>query len=233
MIVIEYDNYNELINQHDHALLSGEMALRAGNPPFMRSDLRTVLTASLHDASWTKSDSSFQSAPYHFVDYPMSGKLDIYKTGIDDMEKVDKYVALLTSLHYTAFFSQNGPEETRNFLRNEEKRQQRLRSLFPNDDISLAHEQLKMWDNFSLYVCLNKPGVRKEDEHPWFKNGIKAVSAAGESILVKCNWKDERTVAFSPYPFIEPWTASIPVAVYSKDHEFLERKQRHVTFVES
>lgn len=232
LIVIEYDNHYELIKQHDHALLAGEMAMRSGKPPFQRSSLRTVLTAALHDTSWRRSDSQFQNVPHHFVDYPMREKLELYKTGIDEMEKFDEFVALLTSIHYTAFFNPNGPDETKIFLSGEKLRQQRLRALFPNENIELAHEHLKMWDNFSLYVCLNKPGVRKEDEHPWFKKRIQAVSASGQPLTVQGKWLDESTVGFSPFPFMESWKATFPISVYDKNSQLLEQQQRAITFVE-
>ena len=102
MIVIDYDNgIYELITQHDHALLAGEMASYSGKAPFGRSSARTIITAALHDVSWKRSDRDFQKAPYHFVDYPLQEKLELYKTGIDQMESIDEYIALLTSIHYS------------------------------------------------------------------------------------------------------------------------------------
>lgn len=230
MIVVEYESHYELITQHDHALLAGEMALHAGNPPFQRSSLRTVLTAALHDASWKRADSQFKDAFYHFAEYPLKEKLQLYRSGIDEMEKLDEYVALLTSLHYTAFFNPDGPEETKTFLRQEKERQQRLRSKFPNENIELAHQQLKMRDNFSLYVCLNKPGSANEREHPWFKNGIPAAAASGKPITVQAKWIDEATVAFSPFPFFETWSAAIPYRIYQKNTQAIEEKVRTITF---
>ncbi len=216
MIVIEYDDRYEYIKQHDHALLAGEMATYASNSPFKKTDYRTVMTVALHDASWKESDDTFTGKPVHFVDYPMDKKLKLYKDGIDTIEKIDEYIALLTSLHYTAFFNSEGPKETLRFLKLEKERQHKLQALFPKEDIQLALQELKMWDNFSLYVCLNKPGVDKKDEHPWFKNGIKAISAKGESITVDCRWVDSGTVAFSPSPFKHEWTATIPVYTVNK-----------------
>lgn len=233
MIVIEYGESYELIKQHDHALLAGEMASYAGKPPFAPSTYRMILTAALHDTSWKESDEKFQDNPYSFTDYPMSQKLKLYKNGIDRMEQIDEYVALLTSLHYTAFFQPNGPDETRQFLLEEKRRQEKLRAKFPGENIELAHQQLKMWDNFSLYVCLNKPGVSKEDEHPWFKNGIRAVDASGKPILVEARWIDEKTVTFSPFPFVETWTATIPYMIYNKKTGHIQNKTRKITFIES
>lgn len=233
MIVIEYGEYCELIKQHDHALLAGEMASYAGKPPFAFSTYRTILTAALHDTSWRESDEKFQDNPYPFTDYPMIQKLKLYKNGIDRMEQIDEYVSLLTSLHYTAFFHPNGSDEIQQFILEEKRRQEKLRAKFPDENIDLAHQQLKMWDNFSLYVCLNKPGISKEEEHPWFKKGIRAVDASGNPITVEARWLDKNTVTFSPFPFIKTWTATIPYMIYDKKTGRIQNKIRKITFVES
>lgn len=233
LIVVDYGDYYELIKQHDHALLAGEMASYAGRSPFAYATYRTILAASLHDASWKDSDEQFQEELYHFTDYPMSKKLKLYKIGIDRIEQIDEYVALLTSIHYTAFFQPNGPDETRQFLIGEKRRQEKLRAKFPNENIKLAHQQLKMWDNFSLYVCLNKPGVPKENEHPWFKNGIEAVDASGNTIIVQAQWCDEKTVTFSPFPFVKTWRATIPYIKYDKQTGAYQHKKRTITFIEA
>lgn len=233
LIVIDYGGYLELIKQHDHALLAGEMASFAGKPPFSPSTYRTIITAALHDTSWKESDEQFRDNPHPFTDYPMSEKIKLYKNGIDRMEQIDEYVALLTSIHYTAFFQPDGPEETKQFLLGEKRRQEKLRAKFPYENIELAHQQLKMWDNFSLYVCLNKPGVQKEHEHPWFKNGIRAVDASGKSIIVDGRWLDEKTVTFSPFPFVKTWTATIPYMIYDKKTGDFQNRTRKITFVES
>mgnify|MGYP001501604035 CR=1 FL=1 len=231
MIVVEYGEYWELIKQHDHALLAGEMASYAGNPPFAPSTYRTIATAALHDASWRESDEKFHDNPYPFANYPISQKLKLYKKGIDLMEQIDEYIALLTSLHYTAFFQPNGTDEIRQFLLGEKRRQEKLRAKFPDENIELAHQQLQMWDNFSLYVCLNKPGVQKENEHPWFKNGIRAVDASGKPIIVEARWLDGQTVAFSPFPFVKTWTATIPYMIYDKKTGHIQNKTRKITFL--
>lgn len=231
LIVKEYDTYYELIKQHDHGLLAGEMASRAGNPPFERSSLRTILTAALHDLSWKNSDEQVHRLPYHFVNYPLREKLKLYKNGIDKLEKIDEYVALLTSIHYTSFLHADGPKETKQFIKHEKQRQARLRKNFPNKNIELAHKQLKMWDNFSLYVCLNKPGVHKKDEHPWFQNGIEAVAHSGETIVVDAHWVDDQTIAFSPFPFIDCWKTTIPYMIYDKQTRTIVKKTRTVSFI--
>ena len=202
MIVIDYDNgIYELITQHDHALLAGEMASYSGKAPFGRSSARTIITAALHDVSWKRSDRDFQKAPYHFVDYPLQEKLELYKTGID-------------------------------FLATEKQKQGRVHALFPNENIEFAHRQLQMWDNLSLYVCLNKPGVQKEEEHPWFQRGIRAVTSSGEHITIHGKWIDEKTVSFSPFPFTTSWEATIPYQVYDQTAQTIIRKERQITFIE-
>lgn len=45
----------------------------------------------------------------------------------------------------------------------------------PHFDLQTFEEHytiLQLFDNISLYICLNEPGVNKEKEHPFFKKGI-------------------------------------------------------------
>ncbi|WP_165820868.1 DUF3891 family protein [Pueribacillus theae] len=236
MIVKEYETHYELIKQHDHAKLAGEMAFHTGNPPFKHADFKTVMVAALHDYSWIESDSHLHEGLYDFTNYPMAAKLKLYKKGIDEMEKIDEYVALLTSLHYTAFFKAANEREISQFLTKEKERQQHLMNRYRNEDVELALEHLKMWDNCSLYVCLNEPGAKKVNEHPWFKNGINGISASGANITIECKWKDEQTIAFSPFPFLESWTAAFPVyhcekPIKNDSNPFNKSTQRKITFV--
>lgn len=222
MIIREYEEKYEWIKQHDHGLLSGEMAYHAGNPPFAPVGFRNVLTAALHDISWVHADDEPFEEFIHFNDYPLSKRLPMYEAGIDDMEAVDPFTALLTSLHYSAFFKPGKTDKLDAFLEREHNRQTRLKRLFPTEDLNLALKQLKMWDNLSLYVCLNKPGTTKENEHPWYKNGIQGVTASGSEMTIEGYWRDEHTVTFSPFPFKTNWTAEIPVYECRKPFDKLE-----------
>jgi len=150
------------------------------------------------------------------------------------METTDPYVALLTSLHYTAFFQPGNETIIDQFLEEEMTRQVRLKKMFPNENIELALQHLKMWDNLSLYVCLNKAGTTKKNEHPWYKNGIKGVTASGNEIMIHGQWKDEQTVTFSPFPFKRTWSTVLTCYECQKpfhgDHPMQKKIQRTITF---
>lgn len=234
MIIKEYATYFELIHQHDHAILSGEMAFHSGKAPFAEADFQTVLTASLHDLSWIESDVQLKE-PYDFTNYPLAERLALYETGLDKTEQLDSYAALLTSLHYSAFLKQGKSDEVDHFLQAEKRRQERLSKLYESADLQLALRHLKMWDNLSLYVCLNEPGTGKKDEHQWFKNGIPGVTAAGDDISIHGKWQDETTIVFSPFPFKSSWSTHIPIYRAEKPFPNLKENQlprfiRTITF---
>ncbi|WP_156430913.1 DUF3891 family protein [Paenibacillus sp. FJAT-26967] len=49
-------------------------------------------------------------------------------------------------------------------------RQQRLKAKLNQPGESMIEQHfklLKLCDELSLYVCLNEPGVSKDEEHPW------------------------------------------------------------------
>lgn len=234
MIIKEFATHYELIHQHDHALLSGEMAFHSGKSPFKEADFQTVLTATLHDLSWIESDKQL-TKPYDFTNYPLLDRLNLYRTGIDKTEQLDPYAALLTSMHYCAFLKRGKSKEVDHFLQEEEHRQKKLSQWYHSVDLSFALRQLKMWDNLSLYVCLNEPGTTKTNEHIWFKNGIQGVTADGKDIMIHGKWRDEKTVIFSPFPFKRSWTAHIPVYHAEKPFPNLQNEQlprfiRAITF---
>lgn len=235
MIVRESDHHFTLITQHDHGLLSGEIASHWGNDQFHAPDFQLVLTAALHDMSWIEADqepswNDGQAKPYDFIDFPLSKRLDIYKDGLDQIEKINPYSALLISLHYCSFFSGEDPS-TLAFLENEQKRQQRLMKkagkLHPdwNKGLSL----LKLWDNLSLYVCLNEPGISKEQEHPWYKNGIPMKGAEETDFHLK--WVDTETISISPFPFQRIWTTFVPYTRVDDNGANKLHSETKVTFV--
>lgn len=232
MIVRERPNHFVLIEQHDHARLSGWLAVCWGNteiPRLAEPVQGLTIAAGMHDLGWLEIDrnpgwNDEAGRPYSFRDEPLGRKLSAYRKGLDAVERLDPYAGLLCSLHYSSFFPENGDPQplgiSRPFVEAEQARQERLRETLRENgrEQEVAREQLdlqllKLWDELSLYVALNEPGVGKQKEHPWYREGFRptwlsTVAVADESAKVRfqARWLDERRVALVPFPL----RASLP-----------------------
>lgn len=211
MIVRENETHYLLIDQHEHALLSGCFAHHL-HPKYPEHHYELALATALHDTSWIDLDydlpwDDINEKPYDFKTLPKSIRLPLYKKGIDQLERMTTYGAYLTSMHYCSFFKNNtNDEQVLDFLQFEIKRRERLRKNFKHPKTDTDFHWLQFFDDLSLYTCLNPPGVKKEQEHPWYKNGIFN-HALGKQVEVK--WLNERTILVKPFMFIEPFQAII------------------------
>ncbi|HEX7065814.1 MAG TPA: DUF3891 family protein [Bacillales bacterium] len=243
MIIRESDQFFTFVRQHDHGLLSGEIAGHWGNENFIAPKHRLILTTAFHDLSWIESDSILhwndeENRPYDFTSLPNAARLPMYQKGLNLTEQLHPYGALLTSKHYCSFFRKGQDRDTDLFLQEEQNRRERLRlnlTYFP-DSLESDLRHLQLWDNLSLYVCLNRPGADKEEEHPWFKNGIKAFSKMGETVKIHLRWLNERTISLKPFPFTESWATTFPRSKVRKtlgtaDPDAENRFRQHICFI--
>ncbi len=221
-----------LITQNDHARLAGELAAHWGNDripasPPPREAL--ILATALHDAGWIPLDEQplwnpATGQPFSFIDEPLVRKLPHYSAGLDLVEQQDAYAALLCSRHYASFFPPDRQQELGdtavNFAAAEHDRQERLRNALrqAGRQIELDREAidlglLKLWDDLSLYVGLNEPGVAKAREHPWYRSGFRTIplwpTGSGcathhaqqpPSIQLHARWLDLSRIALRPFP---------------------------------
>lgn len=239
MIVRETTNHFICIPQHDHGLLSGKMAFHSGQEPFSPATQQMVLTASLHDSSWIQLDKSLPwnlqaNKPYDFIDLPLDLRLQIYEEGLNEIEHIDPYTALLASIHYETFLQHDHDEKARQFISKEHRRQQRLQENLSIEHVSLSLRELQMWDHLSLFTCLHQPGTG--DTVPWYKAGIPGITMDHDPIMIQASWLNDETVALDPFPFREPWTAKIPYyqcrkSLGKKDPDKNQRHYHFVTFV--
>ncbi|TGE21063.1 DUF3891 family protein [Hymenobacter metallicola] len=218
MIVRETPTSFICIDQHDHAQISGTLAAHWQPRYFEGTTWRPAveLAAAQHDRAWIPLDAApiwneAAQVPHSFLDYPPAPKVQHYQQGIDEVAQLAPYAALLCSLHYTAFPDLAKHAAGRAFLAAEAQRQQQLKRELqlttPAQEADLAfHLQLvKFTDNLSLYVCLNEPGVRKEQEYPWFRQGIPSSDqfTFARQQLVQAAWHGPDTVELRPSPFPE------------------------------
>ncbi|MGG3915358.1 DUF3891 family protein [Rossellomorea vietnamensis] len=221
MIIRETENSFFMIKQHDHAYVSGE-TIKHINRSLLKSDQffdDFVYASHQHDRSWIGLDDTpiwndRKQIPFTFSDYPLLPKLAFYQIGLNEIEEANLYAALLCSLHFCSFFAKSKDPDCLQFLRDEANRQQKIRNHLPKIDEELLTQHfqlLQLSDNLSLYFCLNKPGVEKENEHPWFKDGFKNTEGlhSGNQKL-KARWVDEHEVTFDDSPFETDFQVILP-----------------------
>jgi Protein of unknown function (DUF3891) len=221
MIIRETQDTFTMIRQNDHAHVSGETIKQFNQNLLKSADLFDdfVYAAHQHDRSWIGLDETpvwndRDQIPFTFSDYPLLPKLAFYKIGLDEIGEVNLYAALLCSLHFCSFFSKSRNRDCLNFLQEEAKRQRVIRQQLPKLDEELLTQHfhlLQLSDNLSLYFCLNKPGIAKQNEHPWFKHGFKNTESfhPGNHPLLAV-WVNEQEVTFNTYPFETDFHVSLP-----------------------
>jgi hypothetical protein len=231
MIVREHDMGLVMIEQHEHGKLAGDFAKRlrpdaAGMDDPYAADF--LLAVAEHDRGWMALDrkplwNEETGKPYTFVDYPLSPKLEAYMQGLDEIEAMSPYAALICSLHFTSFTQQEHEVLWQHFLRKEQKRRGRLQGelgLRPDDPLVNRHLRLlQLCDDLSLYICMNDPGVNKNDEHPWFREGFAHTEFLNDrdgSPLI-AQWYGREAVEVRPSPFTETFEISVPYRKLAKE----------------
>ncbi|MGY0693422.1 DUF3891 family protein [Virgibacillus sp. FSP13] len=216
MIVRERAENFVMIEQDNHAQISGELIAKWKEASFPGATYRKSVEYAIyhHDCAWKPIDkqpfwNDQKQAPYTFIDFPTPAKLAFYKLGIDQIEQQDTYAALLCSEHYKRFLVNDTSKDGRSFVTQEEKRQERIIADLPTFDkqlFAIHYDLLQLCDNVSLYICLNEPGSNKENEHPFFHDGIpvsKRLNFSDHSKLTP-KWKDPSTIIIHGLPFEDP-----------------------------
>ncbi|MCL9661213.1 DUF3891 family protein [Paenibacillus hunanensis] len=229
MIWREREHSFIMIRQHDHARVSGEFSrsLHAGPTRDEKRWDEVLLGCEQHDRGWIPLDripiwNDAKQRPFSFLDFPEPAKLVFYRYGIDQMEEMSPYAAMLASLHYCALISHYGAEDPfcRAFLDEEQERQERIKALTSpgEDELRFHRAVLELCDDLSLYACLNEPGVDKAHELDWWKDGFdvgKKMEAANYETIMP-GWLDERYVELDPFPFQQPVEVTIVYREVSK-----------------
>lgn len=215
MIVRERPECFVLVRQHDHGLISGEFARYWGEKPHPLGS--TLYAIANHDIGWRRLDAEVlwneeEGRPYSFTDYPVEPKLEAYREGISLVESHDAYAGCLCSMHYARFMEGLRNEPEVRFMREELRRQERLRGGMSAEELGSLEENfrlLRLCDDLSLFVCLNEPG---RNEHPWYRRGFRLGERRFEPV-----WKDEQTVRLVPNPFSDPFGFAVPCELVGKD----------------
>ncbi|WP_175987160.1 DUF3891 family protein [Bacillus sp. Marseille-Q1617] len=227
MIIRQTQDSFIMIRQHDHAFLSGEI-IKHFNTGLLKSDQHfeeMIYAGYQHDRSWIGLDDTpiwndQDGIPYTFSDYPLLPKMAFYRIGLEEIERVSPYAALLCSMHFYSFFTKSKKTDCIAFMNEETKRQARLKKLFPRLDEELLQQHFRLLqfsDDMSLYMCLNEPGVTKEDEHPWFRDGFKNTEwFNGGDRLLNGEWLNDKEIRVDRFPFNEDFLLTLTFKVVSK-----------------
>ncbi|PIC64275.1 hypothetical protein CSV79_07330 [Sporosarcina sp. P13] len=221
MIVRVHEEEFIMIEQHIHGQLAKELMSHWDVDMFPKDKWRdSILTAiSNHDIGWSPFDrqpfwNDTKSAPYSFTNFPLLPKIVLYRQGIDSVEKIDNYAAMLCSLHYEQFIQNSEGIEAKQFIEQEHKRRERLAAQVIGFDPELFEKHyalLQLGDNFSLYCCVNDPGVKKEDEHPFFQNGIPSPKVFRKlpTERIAIHFTDNKTITVQDFPFTKAFTVQV------------------------
>lgn len=227
MIVREDQENLIFITQHDHAYISGEFLMHF-KKDFIDLEHYESLKFAVHqhDRAWIIPDANpimndATNFPYTFIDYPEKLKIHFYKIGIEQVNQANSYAAILCSMHYSSFFKHSNSDAGKQFYERELLRQQHLMNKLKIPHDRLLQYQLKILrfcDNLSLYVCMNKPGITKDEEINTFKKGFSGsefFSTSGERKIVAF-FKDRNIVKFNHSPFEESFNIKIHLKRISK-----------------
>ncbi len=213
MILREREEEFVMIEQDHHGHLSERIMSHWKKELFPGIDKRdSVLTAiKHHDLGWLPFDkepfwNDAKQKPYSFTDFPFPAKMILYKQGLDLVEQLDPYAAILCSEHYSQFLIGSKDPDAFNFLEAEFNRRQRLKNEQEDFDEQIFKKHyglLQLGDNFSLYACMNEPGVVKSEQHPFFEEGIPSPKFLEglPSHRMDVQFADSKTICVESFPF--------------------------------
>jgi hypothetical protein len=202
-----------LIRQHDHGFLAGEIARNIKEDFFENQEylMETIDAIYEHDRGWRELDkvpilNDAKNIPYTFMDCPSSLRFVFYTIGLNEIEDSNPYGALLCSKHFLSFPLNKEDEEMMSFYKHELERQKRIMKTLTKEQYTMFDKHyrlLKFCDELSLYVCMNKPGVKKKDEIDLFKDGFEGTEMfnSKEEKPIQAEWVDEETIRITPFPF--------------------------------
>ncbi len=221
-----------LVRQPDHARLSGEIAwhLAIADAPTVTDDI--VQGIGLHDEGWSDFDSgrttlaatpakhsagdialSADGKPLSFLEIKAGDFLQAWRGSIEAAEAVAPIAGLMVSGHFhrigkfgasTGVYSQEDAQQVNEFLRAEERRQQRLTKMQSrsSQEIEYWTDVLQFCDLLSLYLCC---GSQENVEFP------QRIGSGGETIRLQVR---EDGIVLSPSLFSEVAVFSLEAYAY-------------------
>lgn len=220
-----------LVPQHEHGLLSGELAAAwrgpDGDAPLPEE---VVLAAALHDLAWTELDAEPRrdpetGEPLDFLSFPSGPKYEAASDAIERVSELHPYAGVLVSLHYTSFGSPGRPAD---FEEVEEERRLELLAELGDDapgpaGIRLDLAYLRLFDTLSLFLCLTPPGADPSSRPDWLTPERLAAPDGDRTLAL--SWEGEARAVVAPDVFggealeVELACRRLPEARYGSDGE--------------
>lgn len=205
MLIRQTHDDFECLTQEHHALLSG---LLAAEWTPSRLDPLLVHTIGLHDNPWRAADAdpTFNpdtGLPHDFITYPMEPKIELYRSGLDQLESVHPWTAYMVSRHYTTFA---GTRDEEALTGPEQRRRDRLEDRLDEARLAEADDALawiKFFDVFSLHLCLTGPRAVADSIPRWLQ-APSSWSEAPDGTDLELSWADDTTLQLGPWPFARP-----------------------------
>jgi hypothetical protein len=207
-----------LVNQTDHAKLSGQFAAHWGNDQFEAPRPREsmIRAAMFHDFGWNR----YESAPTYdpakkaaptFFEVPNSdSQLTEFSHAISWLTTIDEYAGLLIGKHRTGLWRQRyglvreppplnkstAEPAVQAFIDKHEADQDALEQKYDRAEVMINYRLLQFWDLFSLAFCTRDFAGAAFDPVPTSYEG-------DQSVRVEMKLRDNGTVSVDPYPFDE------------------------------
>lgn len=208
MIVYEKKESMLLIAQHDHARISGDLMSAWGT--WDAGDRRKddcIYAAYEHDRSWLDLDcwplwNDAEQRPYSFRDFPPKIRFQYYTKGLNEIQRVNGYAALLCSKLYTTLAERFQNDDTNAFINREYARQQNIIGLLKVEEMMLQKHMrmLFLCDELSLYLCMQEPGTPRA-QYEWFTDGFAYSFNDAEHTRLYADWRGDKAIELFPFPF--------------------------------
>ncbi len=196
-----------LFEQHEHGLVSGELAAAWRVPPEAGPlSQELVLATALHDLGWKELDEAplwnpETRLPHDFRSFPAPERYQAAARGIDWISELHPYAGVLVSLHYAALGKETAPAD---FLEEEENRRLALLAELGPDAPSAARmrrdlARLQLLDRMSLHLCLASPDALPGSIPEWLaRDRFEDADGHGP---VRARWLSSRRIEIDPFPF--------------------------------
>ena len=208
----EEDGALVVISQTDHSQMVGEFAAHWGNQRYAqpRPYESVVRAAIYHDYGWLSYETApkLDSATGRPSNFMQAGPpLSSYGWIADWMNGIDRYSALLISMHRTGLWQRRydvmrhpdgpnprtlSPEITR-FIEASENWQRQERQAVDQAALDVNYRLLQVWDLLGLYFCCAQPRPDFIDPVP--------LDYAAQGVRMTITPAGPNRVAFDPYPF--------------------------------
>jgi len=214
-----------LINQTEHAAISGLFAAHWGNNKFERPHpYESVVRAAIfHDAGWyryqtsPRYDTGAGKTPNFMQVPPDRTQLDAFQWAVDWLTDIDPYAGLLISKHRTGlwrgrygaithpahpFPASLGPMVESFIAENEAGQKAQEQGLNPTE-LWVNYQLLQFWDLLSLYFCVRPP-------YQQFVEPVPKRYREGEGVRLDLTPLEDGRVSIDPYPFDLP---ALPISI--------------------